>query len=176
VKVIVPATPRGLHERTIPAILEQGHAAVVVPMLEVDSYFELLRELWALGETFAIVEHDVELPGGALEAFEDCPQLWCAHSYEVFAGDIATAYGGPYGLGLSRFRAELLARWPDAVEAAGEMDQHPVHPPRSYAVMDSTLTGALRGRSVPVCQHFPNAVHHHHYNRDGAFLGTPVSG
>lgn len=170
-KLIVPATPAGLHPSVIPAILRQGYLARVVPMLEVESYFNLLVERWRSRATFAIVEHDIELPAGVLDQFMNCPAAWCAHSYEVFSGDLATAYGGPFGLGCVRFRSELLHKWPDAVEAAGEMDIHPVHPQRSYAVMDSTLTQVLRSRGEAPHQHFPNVTHHHAYLREGAFYG-----
>jgi len=171
VKIVVPATPGGLHHSVIPAILRQGGAPIVWPVGPGEEYFELIRLLWAAGRDFVIVEHDVEIPPGALAGFVVCPSPWCAHSYEVYAGDVATAYGGPYALGLARFRAELMAAHPEAVEEAGKMNLHPKHPPRSYAVMDSTLTRWLRGpcRREP-CQHFPNALHHHAYNRTGAYV------
>lgn len=174
-RVFVPATPTGLHPATLPSILRDGYQAHVVPMTGVESYYELIGHLWAEMEDFAIVEHDMELHTGALESFERCPNLWCAFSYEVFAGDIAEAYGGPFGLGCCRFRKELLIEFPDAVVEAGKMDIHPVHPPRSYAVMDSTLTHWLRGPyNQKVCQHRPNVTHHHRYLRAGAFWPTPL--
>lgn len=166
-RVVVPATPNGLHPSTVPAILRQGWLAEVFPMLDSRAYFDLVAGLWEAGEGFAIVEHDIELGGGELNAFFSCPQPWCAHSYEVFAGDVAAAYGGPFALGCVRFSADLLARWPDAVTMAGELDIHPVHPPRSYAVMDSTLTQILRSCGVEVHQHYPNVLHHHAYIRTG---------
>lgn len=180
----MPATADGLHPSTLRSILRQGYRAELVPMIGVEAYYELVAELWKAGEDFVIVEHDVELLGGhvttargiesvtgELAAFRACPGSWCAHSYEVFAGDVAEAYGGPFALGCTRFRAELLARHPDAVELAGELDLHPVHRPRSYAVMDSTLTQILRCLSVPVCHHRPNVEHHHHYLRAGTIYG-----
>lgn len=139
-------------------------------MLEVEAYYNLCAQLWREGEAFAIVEHDVELLGGELAAFEICPEPWCAHSYEVFAGDVATAYGGPFALGCVRFSADLMASYPWAVEEAGKLDLHPVHPPRSYAVMDSTLTCILR-KVAQAHQHHPNVKHHHNYIRAGAFYG-----
>lgn len=173
-QVIVPATPDGLHPRTIPAILRAGYSPEVVPMLEVESYFDLLRHQWAEGDTFAIVEHDIEVGPRSLRELEECPHEWCAFSYEVFAGDLATAYGGPFGLGCCRFRAGLLERIADAVTQAGTYDQHPVHPPRSYAVMDSSLTYVLRAHGLTPCHHGPNVAHHHEYMREGAYV-PPVA-
>jgi hypothetical protein len=174
VRVVVPATPRGLHPLTVPAILEAGYVAEVHPMLIQESYWELLRGLWDEGNTFAIVEHDIGVTRDQLFALEDCGRPWCAFSYEVYAGDLAAAYGGPYGLGCTRFRYEILQKIPGAVEEAGTYDQHPVHPPRSYAVMDSTLTRVLRSHGHEPHQHFPNVVHRHVYNRADAFVPAPV--
>jgi hypothetical protein len=176
-RVLVPATPDGLHQSIVPAILRQGWACQVEPMVGVEAYYHLLVKLWAAADDFALVEHDTEPPPGALDGFDDCPELWCAHSYEVYSGDIAAAYGGPFGLGLSRFRGELCRMVPDAVITAGTYNDHPVHPPRSYAVMDSTLTKVLRGFApdiasgvrLQVHQHFPNATHHHRYVRANTF-------
>lgn len=140
-------------------------------MTQTESYFRLLEVAWAARETFAIVEHDIELRGGELAELDRCPELWCAHSYEVFAGDVATAYGGPYALGCVRFRAQLLEELPDALEVAGGDNTHPVHPDRSYLVMDSTLTGYLRRAGYEAHLHTPAVIHHHQYLREGAFLG-----
>jgi hypothetical protein len=179
VRVVIPATPDGLHPTTIPAILRSGWAAHVEPCNYTEAYFDLLSKLWAERIDFAIVEHDIEVGPDTLDRFADCDHLWCAHSYEVYAGDVAAAYGGPFALGCARFRAELMERFPDAVEQAGKMDIHPVHPRRSYAVMDSTLTHWLRGPygpdhgGVKVHQHAPNVRHHHAYVRTGAFRPIP---
>jgi hypothetical protein len=170
-RVLVPATPSGLHPSVIPSILRSGWACQVIPMASVTSYWHALRGAWSACEDFAIVEHDIELRADELERFDFCAELWCAHSYEVYAGDIATAYGGPYGLGCVRFRKELLEAWPDAVDDAGELNLHPVHPQRSYAVMDSTLTQILRARVGEPHLHTPAVIHHHHYVREGAFHG-----
>jgi hypothetical protein len=144
-----------------------------------EAYFDLLSKLWAEQIDFALVEHDIEVGDDTLDRFADCDRLWCAHSYEVYSGDLATAYGGPFGIGCVRFRGELMARFPDLLERCGEMDIHPVHPPRSYGVMDSTLTQWLRGAygpdhgGVKVHQHAPNVRHHHVYAREHAFRPLP---
>jgi hypothetical protein len=166
----VPATPGGLHQGVVPAILASGWAAHIEPCTYTEAYYDTLLRLWADRIDFAIVEHDVEVGPETLDHFAECPELWCAHSYEVYSGDMATAYGGAWALGCVRFRSELMAQFPDAVERAGAMDIHPVHPPRSYAVMDSTLTHWLRGPyRIAVHQHFPNVRHHHQYVRENTF-------
>lgn len=168
--MIVPATADGLHPSTLPAILRSGWECEVRPMVAVDSYWLLFKHLWDYPDTVAIVEHDIEVGPDTLNDLARCPEPWCGCSYEVYAGDVATAYGGVYSLGCSRFRVELIEATRDAVYAAGEMNIHPVHPQRSYAVMDSTLTQQLRSRGFEPHQHFPNVTHHHRYMREGAYL------
>lgn len=171
-KVYVPYTPEGLHPSVVPAILADGGTPYMVEVGPGEEYFELYREVWARAEDAAFVEHDIEIPPGTLGRFLRCSNLWCAHSYRVYWGDVAATYGGAWALGCVRFRAEVMARYPQAVELAGQMDIHPKHPPRSYAVMDSTLTQWLKGPyRLRVCQHWPNVTHHHRYNYEGAYLG-----
>lgn len=172
--ILVPATPDGLRATVVPKILAAGYTCVVSPMLNVDSYFKKLRYLWwkcvQLQEDLIIIEHDIEVTPDVFGHFSRCPHRWCSHSYEVYGGDLATAYGGPFGLGCVRFRHGFMAAHPEAVEEAGKMDIHPKHPQRSYAVMDSTLTQWLRGPCAEtVHQHHPNVKHLHEYNRDGAY-------
>lgn len=169
-RVVVPATPTGLHPTVLPAILESGWAAHVEPMTYTEAYFDLLSRLWADRIDFAIVEHDVQIGPEVLDRFDQCERPWCAHSYEVYAGDVAAAYGGPFALGCVRFRAELMTEFPDVLVEAGKMDIHPVHPPKSYGVMDSTMTQWLRGVCrQKVHQHAPNVTHHHQYVRANTF-------
>lgn len=180
----MPATAAGLRPEVLPALLEQlhgacrdcggagegdGHSIEVFSMQLPESYFWLLSSVWAAGDAFVIVEHDVVAGPGVLGSFAQCPEPWCAFSYEVFAGDLASVYGGAYGLGCTRFSAELLAAEPDAVEAAGELelDGTGTWPKRSYGVMDSTLTNVLRRRGYDAHQHHPNVEHLHAYNREG---------
>lgn len=182
--VVVPATPDGLHPTVLPALLRADAEVLVLPMLHEDSYFQAVRTLWpqcgAEHVDLCIVEHDIEVGPDTLERFYRCRNLWCAHSYEVYWGNIARLYGGAWGMGCVRYRWQLMARWPDAVEQAGEMDLEVLgvghHPRYSWQVFDSTLShwlkGALGGAMTPplkVCEHHPPVTHHHAYNREGAY-------
>lgn len=41
------------------------------------AYYNLLCDLWAMGEDFAIVEHDVAINPWALERLASCSKPWC---------------------------------------------------------------------------------------------------
>lgn len=174
-RVIVPAAPGMLRPEVVPAILAT-HGCEVVLMHYPESYFYLMRDLWREGKTFCIIEQDIVVdPAHHLIGFDNCPEPWCAASYEVYQGDLAEAYGFPGGLGCTRFRAELIARFPEAIEECGKMDLHPTHPPRSWAVMDSTLSQYLHGpHQLTPCRHYPNVEHLHVYDRENAYV-PPVS-
>lgn len=172
-RVIVPALPGKLHPSVIPAILTGGYVPQVVDVSpDPEAYFRLWAALWRSGETFALVEHDIEVLPGQLAALEACPRPWCAYSYPVYWGDIAETYGGPYGLGCVRFAGELTRRRPDIVELVDAATLPPEWPRRSWGALDSRVSAALRS-SETVCQHRPNVVHHHRYNYAGAYPGAP---
>ena len=72
-----------------------------------DSYYGLMADLWARRETFVIVEHDIVVWPGAIQALENCPEPWCTYPYYSSVGWILD------GLGCTKFGAELLKRFPD---------------------------------------------------------------
>lgn len=72
-------------------------------------YGRLLQQVWAQGETFAIVEHDIVVNPGTIADFDSCPELYCAAPYAW------TTQVGP-ALGCTRFRTELLESVPDAID------------------------------------------------------------
>lgn len=174
-RIVVPAVPGMLKPETLPAILASGWHVDVVPMLGLESYFELMGRLWGRAETFAIVEQDILVGPDSLIQLFTCSEPWCAFSYEVFAGDVATAYGHVGALGCARFRRSMMIEHPEAVLEAGKMDLHPVHPPRSYAVMDATLSRWLQACGYRPHQHLPNVEHLHHYNRADAYVPPAVA-
>lgn len=70
------------------------------------AYWDLLAGLWAAGEAFAVVEHDVIPAPGALASLETCPADWCSSPYPYFVGMYP-------GLGCARFGDGIMARHPD---------------------------------------------------------------
>jgi hypothetical protein len=45
------------------------------------AYGTLLSYLWQVGESFAVLEHDVVPFPGAMEGLENCEEDWCVHKY-----------------------------------------------------------------------------------------------
>lgn len=114
-------------------------------------YAELLGRLWSKPRDFCLVEHDIVPFFGALKELHDCPELWCAYSYELGAGLHA-------GLGCTRFRAELIARVPDAIEATWKIADE-VHPAGHWCSLDDRLTQVLTERDVKRHIHQSTVAH-----------------
>jgi hypothetical protein len=66
-------------------------------------YATELSELWAIGRTFAIVEHDIEITNEQLAQLFECDYPWCAHGY-AYPDRAAPVYG----LGAVKFAGPLL--------------------------------------------------------------------
>lgn len=115
------------------------------------SYTRLLACLWAAGEPFCVVEHDIVPHPGALAKLAACPQPWCAYPYAYMGGMHA-------GLGCTRFSAALLAAVPDAVERTWA-ESTDVHPAGFWCALDDRLARVLRRAGFTQHVHFP-AVRH----------------
>lgn len=176
---MVPAAPGGLHPSTCPAIVAGGGLPLVTWLPEEDAYYRALLGWWRRGVDehvdLIIVEQDIEVGPHTLERFASCANPWCSHSYEVYWGDIARLYGGPWGFGCVRFRWQFMAEYPRAIEQAGEVDLAAAgvanHARYHWQVLDSVVTFWLKGGNVRarVCEHHPPVGHHHAYNREGAY-------
>lgn len=99
------------------------------------SYTRLLERLWASGEPFALVEHDIVPHPGALAELAACDWPWCSYAYRL--GSIVHA-----GLGCARFSASLLAAVPDAAEQTWR-ESTDVHPPGHWCSLDDRLRRVL---------------------------------
>lgn len=115
------------------------------------TYTRLLDRLWAAGEPFAVVEHDIVPHPGALAELLGCPRPWCAFSYQL--GSITHA-----GLGCARFSASLLADVPDAAERTWA-EWNDVHPPGHWCSLDDRLGRILRGAGFEPHVHEPAVTH-----------------
>lgn len=99
-------------------------------------YYDLLTRLWAEGETFVIVEHDIVVHPTAIDELEQCTHEWCGFPH--YYG----RYGLTYGLGCVKFDAALMARHPDAMIRVGVMSD-PTHPKRHWCRLDAWLQGTV---------------------------------
>ena len=152
------------HARILPetraALDHSGYEWIAADVTGSDTaYTELLQKLWRVGETFAIVEHDIVPWRGALEQLDECPRDWCSFDYP-FGGSMHA------GLGCARFRDSLLAAYPTAVDdTLGEATE--IHPRGFWCNLDDRLTRALSRFGAAKHVHTPAVGHLHPYPSHG---------
>lgn len=104
-----------LRPETRAALTEHAPASTIrFAPLDADDengYGRLVASLWLSQVDFAVVEHDIVIRADVVEAFETCPELYCAFPYEW------TTNVGP-ALGCTRFRRRLLYDLPHAAQDA----------------------------------------------------------
>ena len=119
-----------------------------------DAYRELLEELWQDGESFLIVEQDVEIHEAVIPELGACQEPWCLYAYNI---------GWPpapvrSALGCVRFSAHLLAEYPNAIADL---------PVRGWNQLDSMIYPRLREAGFRPHEHEPLVAHHHRYPAPG---------
>ncbi len=80
----------------------------------VHGYGQLVKRLWDAGETFALIEQDIEIGPSTIYDFRACQHPYCAAPYPW-----STAIGP--ALGCTRFRAEFIIAHPTVVDEAIEI-------------------------------------------------------
>lgn len=120
-------------------------------------YWRLLAAVWRQGETFVVVEHDMEPRPDMLAEFDACPRPWCSAPY---LGEPKPGRPRPlitHALGCTRFRGEFMQRDPDFIQGFDG---------RQWDRLDSEL--ATRLMHAPfwcfVHVHNPEIKHHHAYH------------
>ncbi len=90
----------------------------LVKLESVYSYDMLFRELWAKGDPFILVEHDIIPWPGALAQLWTCPEPWCGFPYSNFG--TFRSY-----LGCTKFEPSRLGDCPlsGEIRSFGELDQ-----------------------------------------------------
>jgi hypothetical protein len=105
------------HTKRLPAV-EAGAPGAEWYDVSADehAYWRLMCDLWADGESFLIVEHDVVCRPDVIEQVEECPEPWCSFGYlDMCHPECQEAWANQ--LGCTRFRAELIRATPDAVSS-----------------------------------------------------------
>lgn len=144
-KVVIPAVERG-------SVAEQALICERVPhevhlMTDDFAYGRMFAQLWAEGEDFAIVEHDIVPWPGALQGLCDCPRDYCGHYYQI-SGKL----GGT--LGCVKFGADLI-------ESVGPLDTSSVHWNRLDGVVAAAIEAATGADDFHI--HTPPVAHLHRY-------------
>lgn len=143
----------------------------VEPDATARAYHDLLSELWAAGEDFCLVEHDIEIRADVLPAFESCPEPWCTFPY---LGRPYKHYPVPVlrvALGCTRFRSEFLKTNAGVLEAMLPGPASSPRNPRHWRRCDSLLASALQRRGFRAHEHEPHVVHHHDYANETTHAG-----
>lgn len=156
-RVVVPFT--NVHPLADTAVQRHApHAERVYVGDRDDSYWRLLSGLWADGEAFVVIEHDIEIHATVLEAFAACTSPWCTFGYLISWGDAELL---TRGLGCVRFGVGAMAMVPDATTdpdvlgAGGD-------PSRDWRRLDTRIAGRLSSGGLEPCVH-GTVVHHHIY-------------
>lgn len=122
----MPYTPGKLSWQTVTALADWGGYYVLAGMAgpDIGAYSRLLLRLLEIGETFVICEEDVVPTPGQLTSVTTCGHEWCYFEYEN------GPYPKGYNLGLARFGATLMAKYP-------------------HMARDALVTGARRDEECP---------------------------
>jgi hypothetical protein len=152
--VVIPwVGPNGLRMETVNAVAECGFPTAAKEMLEEDSYYKLIEELWADGETFITVEQDIVPAPGDIRQLAECPEPWCAFAYEY------PPFGLYAGMGLAKFSADLIKQFPDAMKITGGWHDAK-HGPAHWCTVDAWLKKYLTDGGAR--QHIHGIVTHLH--------------
>lgn len=149
-RVIVPYTK--LIGRVTNALDASGYEWEAVNVSEsYQRYWYLVRELWAAGEDFTLIEHDVVVdPEVTLQGFESCPMDWCScpYPYQMMPS------GYYFGMGCTRYRAALLKRQPCPLVYDPEWKGwDKLHKPRHWCRIDSLMKESLYNSGEQIHPH-----------------------
>ena len=161
--VAVPTAHDRLHRATVPSITAQGHTAHVYTCPDPPhpaSYPGVLRAFFRSGESFCIVEHDIESLPGALAALTQCEQPWCWNAYDLDVPFDATGASPQFAmLGHTRFRPVVGLMLGPLLDTVRWW--------RHWDGLDLLIHWRLRRRLAPH-RHYPDVIHHHEYPRRDA--------
>jgi hypothetical protein len=113
-------------------------------------YSLFIADIWARGEGFVLVEHDVAPWVGALDQLAACSGDWCMFRY-------AKGGGLSRGLGCTKFSSRLVREYPDLAD-----EWRATHWLMIDGTVGSPVAAVLRAedpeRMLP-CYHTPSVAH-----------------
>lgn len=140
--IAVPFTD--LKAQTVVAL--NGQEVRYAPMLNDESYWELLRDLWQIGKSFIVVEHDIVVNESTIDELRLCDSDWCAMPFPYRGEERA------YSLACTKFSSALIRRHPDLMDyVAGLYDS--THSPRHWCRLDAWIWEALTTAGEKRCEH-----------------------
>ena len=132
-----------------------GHVRVRIDPGDVEAYWRLLAQQWREPGDLLIVEQDIGLRPGVIDALDACPQPWCGNPYPIGRQLLVC-------LGCTRFSAALKAAEPDLLDAVGR-DATGGLPARVWQRLDVRILDHLRSRGYRQHEHAPSVAHYHRY-------------
>lgn len=154
-RVVVPFTVRNSAvEAAVPAGTEWADVSDGP-----DAYWRLMCRLWADGEAFLVVEHDVVIHRDVIPQVESCLEPICLFPYDNIC-HWACQEAWANMLGCTRFSAAVIAAVPDAVSSIppAQRDWH--------NLCDSIAGNKVGGMPAPLRPHSLRAAgftHHWHF-------------
>lgn len=119
---------------------------------EDNDYGKLLATLWAFGESFVLVEHDIAPWPGAITRLKQCSSQWCAYQYPLNFELVDS-------LGCTKFLSELItATWTISIRWA---ETH-------WGALDGVVTPRLRTAGYKPHLHSPPVAHVRRYDGSSA--------
>ena len=110
--------------------------------------------MWDDGETFVVIEHDIEIREGTLDSLTQCDEEWCAFPYAMGPSGYMTA------LGCTKFDAQLMREIPSFMSQVSDQVD-PWSPPRDWRRLDRRIfvvLTELHGKTEH--RHEPHVLHH----------------
>lgn len=129
------------------------------------AYARLLEQMWADGESFLIVEHDVQLTPRALRQALHCACWWSAAPYTGQGQTHRQASLIVQSLGCVRFRRQIIEAVPGAISRAnsGQDAASSICPPGHWKCLDGRILSSLGIEGFKPHQH-DEVPHHHRYD------------
>ena len=144
VRVIVPYVKTSHKLQTVVDCLRiQFVQPELVKVGDDESYWSLLRDEWAKGEEFFIVEQDVIVWTGAISMLQACAQSWCTLPTLCHGRMITTTFG------CVKFGKQLVERNPGIWDDIS----------RNWFHLDANFTTAMGWPFIGPHAHYPSATH-----------------
>lgn len=162
--ILVPYVAGKLDPETVRLIKKHAPDGVEIRWHELEAdqpcaYSRLLVEAWDWDGDLVIIEQDIGIHDGVIEALSECRQPWCGFPYPIGQQSLVC-------LGCTRFSAHLKATLPnlmaDAAAVGSEQDGGGV-PAGVWQRMDVRVGALLESHGHNRHPHLPGVEHFHFY-------------
>jgi hypothetical protein len=135
------------------------------------AYCDLVTRWWGEGETFLLIEHDIEIHEGVVEAAERCSETWCVWPYRASGFSTQPDAYLKGALGCTKFSAALMEQESDLLLVAGAKAEGLAA--GDWRRLDVSILPTLRQRGYEAHLH-ETVLQHHNYPNEGCSCGDPL--